>query len=545
MKRLSRRSFLTTTFTSIPAIMIARNTERLFPSLPTLYNLTSDRHQQTIPVEAETIYGRVSGYMFNGVAIFRGIPYGGPTGGPKRFLPPSKPEKWTGVKDTVTSNGPRCIQQPGAAITASFKIFGGGRADAAELSKQTDSENCLNLNVLTPGLKGKRPVMVYIHGGGFTTGSSILTVLSDRHVREQDVVLVGVNHRLNVFGFTYLGGLSEKYAVGNPGMLDLIAALEWVRDNIENFGGDPGNVMIFGESGGGAKISTLMAMPAASGLFHKAAIQSGSYFRAISAEEATETARKMMHKLSLTNVDDLQNIPASDLFKAGASPDPMGTGPVIDGFTLMRHPWDPDSPEISAHIPLIIGNDKDEITLFSLGNQKLFNLDETSLRDELLKTKIPENRVDAIIAVYKRNHPKETPSDLFFRICTDRGARWNAARQAELHLARRKAKVFMYYCQWNTPEFGGKIRAFHTCDLPLTMRLVAYPESEQLSRQLSGAWAAFARNSDPSQEGLKWPAYTLKKRYTMVFDANESRAIKDPHREERILIKDIPSGSLL
>jgi len=545
MSKLSRRSFFTTTFASIPAIMIAGNIERLFSGSPAFGNLFPDASQQAVPVDAETIYGKVRGYMFNDVAIFRGIPYGGPTEGPGRFLPPSKPGRWTGVKDAATANGPRCIQQPGAAITASFKIFGGGRADAAELSKQTDSENCLNLNVLTPGLKGKRPVMVYIHGGGFTTGSSILTVLSDRHVREQDVILVGVNHRLNVFGFTYLGGLSEKYAVGNPGMLDLIAALEWVHDNIENFGGDPGNVMIFGESGGGAKISTLMAMPAASGLFHKAAIQSGSYFRATSAEAATMAARGMMDKLGLKNVEDLQKVPTSDLFRAGVSGDLLGAGPVIDGHTLLRHPWDPDSPEISAHIPLLLGNDKDEMTLFSLGNQKLFNLDDGSLREELLKANIPEDRVDAVIAVYKKNHPQETPSDLFFRISTDRGARWNASRQAELHLARGGADVFMYYCQWNTPEFGGKIRAFHTSDLPLTMRLVAYPESEQLSRLLSGAWAAFARNSDPSQDGLKWPAYTVKKRFTMVFDADGSRAIKDPHHEERLIIKDIPSGSIL
>lgn len=542
---MDRRSFLVTTLTGLPAIMIAGSARSLFAGSLSDKTFLPFEWQDLNPVDAETIYGRVRGYMFNDVAIFRGIPYGGPTEGPGRFLPPSKPEKWTGVKDAATTNGPRCVQQPGAAITASFKIFGGGRSDAAELSRQTDSENCLNLNVLTPGLKGKRPVMVYIHGGGFTTGSSVLTVLSDRHVREQDVVLVGVNHRLNVFGFTYLGGLSEKYAVGNPGLLDLIAALEWVRDNIENFGGDPDNVMIFGESGGGAKISTLLAMPAASGLFHKAAIQSGSYFRATTAEAATKAAREMMDKLGLTNVEDLQKVPTSDLFRAGISRDLLGAGPVIDGHTLMRHPWDPDSPEISAHIPLLIGNDKDEMTLFSLSNQKLFDLDEAGLREELVKTNIPEDRVDAVIAVYKKNHPQETPSDLFFRISTDRGARFNAARQAELHLSRGKAKVFMYYCQWNTPEFGGKIRAFHTSDLPLTMRLVAYPESEQLSRQLSGAWAAFARNSDPSQQGLKWPAYTLKKRSTMVFDASASGAIKDPHREERIMIKDIPSGSIL
>src|SRR4051812_34873152 len=219
---------------------------------------------------AETRQGRVQGASVRGVHMFRGIPYGGATESTGRFLPPSKPAKWAGVRD-ATLTGPRCVQGPENIFTHPIigEYFAGGRPDRLELAKQTDSENCLVLNVLTPGLRGKRPVMVYIHGGGFTSGSSALTLFSDGLVREQDVVLVGVNHRLNVFGYTYLGGLSSKYATGNVGQLDLVAALEWVRQNIAQFGGDPSKVMIFGESGGGAKVSALMAMPAAKGLFHK------------------------------------------------------------------------------------------------------------------------------------------------------------------------------------------------------------------------------------------------------------------------------------
>ena len=248
----------------------------------------------------ETACGRVRGGSVRGVQIFRGIPYGGPAEGAGRFMPPSKPAKWAGIRD-ATVTGPRCVQGTGNIFLDPTigEYFGGGRPDRVELSRQVDSENCLVLNVLTPGLRGKRPVMVYIHGGGLTSGSSLLTLYGDGLPREQDVVLVGVNHRLNVFGYTYLGGLSQKYATGNVGQLDLVAALEWVRDNIAQFGGDPAKVMIFGESGGGAKVSALMAMPAAKGLFHRASVQSGSQLRVGTPEAATEAARKLLAKFGL------------------------------------------------------------------------------------------------------------------------------------------------------------------------------------------------------------------------------------------------------
>ncbi|MBN2613997.1 MAG: carboxylesterase family protein [Bacteroidales bacterium] len=535
---MKRRMFFEKTMASIPAIMLAGHVNPLFA------NILSIKNGDTL--DAETVYGKVRGYEFNGVKIFRGIPYGGLTEGEARFLPPSKPIKWTGIKDCATANGARCVQAPSLGDAGEVgSYFVGGRQDYEDLYKQTDSENCLNLNVLTPSLSGRRPVMVYIHGGGFDSGSGVMTVLGDKHVKEQDVVLVGINHRLNVFGFTYLGGLSEKYAIGNPGMLDLVAALEWVRDNIENFGGDPGNVMIFGESGGGAKISTLLAMPAASGLFHNAAIQSGSMLQAIDAQTAATAAKELMQKVGITKVEDIHKVPSADLFKAGISGGVLGPGPVIDGHTLLRHPWDPESPELSADIPLIVGCDKDESTLFALANQKLYNLDDAGLKEELIKAEVPENKVDNVISLYKRAHPNESPSDLYFRISTDRGVRWKATRQAELHLARGQANVFMYYFQWNTPLLDGNLRAFHTADLPLTMRLTYYPESVQLSKQLSGAWAAFARDSDPSHQGLKWPAYTLEDRHTMVFDIDKSQAVKDPHQEERIFMNDNPSSSFL
>lgn len=498
----------------------------------------------------ETSQGQVRGASVRGVHIFRGIPYGGPTEGSGRFLPPSRPAKWAGVRD-ATVTGPRCTQGPGNIFISPLigEYFAGGRPDRLELAKQTDSENCLALNVLTPGLRGKRAVMVYIHGGGFTGGSSALTLFSDGFVREQDVVLVGVNHRLNVFGYTYLGGLSSKYATGNVGQWDLIAALEWIRDNIGQFGGDPGNVTIFGESGGGAKISALMAMPAARGLYHRASVQSGSMLRASTADAATESARKLLANLGLSEkqVDELQNIPADRLLAAGRGQGLSGTGAVVDGHSIPTQTWDPKAPEVSAAVPMLIGNDKDESTLFSLRDESLFSLDDAGLRGRLIKSGIPEEEVEPLLGLYRRDHPKDSATELYFRISTDRGARRNAIRQAELKLEQGKANVYMWYCQWNTPLAEGdkKIGAFHTCDLPLAMRLVRFPESEQLSKQLSAAWAAFARTGNPGTKALPWPAYTLSERATMIFDGAKSEAVNDPDKEERVFLRERPSGSLL
>jgi para-nitrobenzyl esterase len=432
--------------------------------------------------------------------------------------------------------------------------FSGGRSDAATLAAQTESENCLVLNVLTPHHHGRLPVMVYIHGGGFTNGPGVLTAFSDRFVREQNIVLVGVNHRLGVLGYSYLGAISEKYAdSGNVGQLDLLAALEWVRDNIANFGGDPANVTIFGESGGGAKVSTLLAMPAAKGLFKRAIVESGSMLRATDRESAAKLGRNLLENCGLTEaqVDELQKIPLEKLMAASPAHGPGGmirVGPVLDGRSIPQQTWDPVAPEVSADVSMIIGNCMDEATLFLLGSpdQSIYNLDDSGLHDHVVKAKIPDPDAGKIIALYHRDHPAQTPSDIYFRMASDRAARQNAVAQAERRIAQGKASVYMYHFEWNTPLVDGKLRAFHTAELPLAMRLVEFPESEELSRQISGAWASFARNGNPQHRGLpNWPAYSITGRATMLFNIPESKAVNDPDRDERLALQNYPSGNLL
>jgi para-nitrobenzyl esterase len=502
---------------------------------------------QTAGPVAETQFGKVRGVQ-DKITSFRGIPYAGPVDGAARFLPPSPATPWKGVRDAIKA-GPRAEQLPdktlgGQNIFTSPILgpyFSGGRADAA-LTVEPLSENCLVVNVLTPALRGKRPVMVYIHGGGFSQGSGALTLLADRFVAEENIVMVGINHRLNSFGYTYLGDLDPKYAdSGNAGQLDLIAALTWVKSNIANFGGDPANVTIFGESGGGAKISCLLAMPGAKGLFHRAIIESGSARSVRTREEAAADTRQMLTSLGLAP-SQLAQLQTLDVDKLLANA--HHTLPVVDGRSVPHQTWAGGAPPESKGVPLLVGNCKDEGTLFSMSDPALFSLDWDALQAREVKAGIPADKATALVAKYRADYPKDNASDIYFRIAADRGARRNAIAQAEGKLALGD-DVYMYNNAWDTPIEGGKLRAFHTSELPLAMRLVLNPEAEQLSKQIAGAWAGFARSGDPSHSGLPhWDKYTLARRSTMVFDAGKTALVDHPAQAELALLAPYTSANL-
>jgi para-nitrobenzyl esterase len=308
-------------------------------------------------------------------------------------MPPVKPEAWTGVKETVEW-GPEAPQGPHTEIPEV----------AATIPKQTISEDCLHLNVWTNGLDArKRPVMLWLHGGGFTSGSGSYTMYDGANMaRKHDVVTVTINHRLNSFGFLYLAGIGgEKFAnASNCGILDAVAALEWVRDNIANFGGDPGNVTIFGQSGGAGKVSTLLAMPSAKGLFHRAIIQSGANLKGFSTDDATKTAHTLMDKLGVKTAEELQQVPMDQLVAATLATRGLRLGPVVDGKTLPGGPFDPTAPALSADVPLLIGSTEFEVNFFP--NTKLDAIDDAELHSAVKQaTRVDDAEVDKLIALYR------------------------------------------------------------------------------------------------------------------------------------------------
>ena len=374
------------------------------------------------------------------------------------------------------------------------------------------------------------------------------------------MVVVGINHRLNVFGYLYLGELGgAKYAdSGNVGMLDIVLALEWVRDNIAHFGGDPGNVTIFGESGGGGKVSALMAMPPAKGLFHKAVVESGSTLRVSTADEADAAARKFLAQLKIApdRVDDLAKAPMNDMLaalRAMTGPNAIRLGPVVDGRSLPRQPFDPDAPAQSANIPMLIGTNGTETTaLLGIADASLFSLNEADLRTKL-KSYLHVNddaQLDTLLAAYKKSQPDATPSDIYFAVTTDRMMRMNAVTQAERKAAQGAAPAYMYIFAWRSPVLGGKLRSPHGIELAFvfdnTDKTVGMngtgADLAPLAAKVSAAWAAFARTGNPNAKGLPhWPAYAPTDRATMVFN-DECKVVNDPGKDERLAMSALPTA---
>jgi len=500
---------------------------------------------------AATTAGPVRGLTEDGVHVFRGIRYGADTA-TTRFAAPRPPDGWTEVRDAVdyASSAPQ-------AAPVDVRLFRSWRPNPPPPT----SEDCLFLNVWTPGLRdgAGRPVMVWLHGGGFVSGSgSSYAYDGVRLAKRGDVVVVTVNHRLNVFGHLYLAELGSQFAdSGNGGVLDLVLALRWVRDNAVEFGGDPGNVTIFGESGGGGKVSVLMAMDAASGLFHRGVVQSGPWLRVTPAEDAAAQARAVVDQLGLapTDVDQIRTVPveriqdaATRAVQGGAAL--AGTGPVLDGHNIDRHPFDPDGPPQSRDVPLMIGTCRTETSLLAgAARRELFDLTWETLPQQLAST-LRGQDADEIVAGYRELYPERDPVDAYFTITTDRGFYATSAREADRKAAQDGAPAYFYILDWNTPVDGGKWRCPHALDIGFVFDNVAKsesmcgsgPDQQRLADLMSEAWLAFARTGDPNHPLLPdWPAYAAPDRPTMIFDV-APRVVNDPRGADRALFRRRPTA---
>ena len=483
---------------------------------------------------AKVADGALQGVRNGEVLVFKGVPYGDTTGGENRFAPPRPVKPWTGIRD-ATGYGPSAPQINMPASSGQMKTLLGWGDDTRQ------GEDCLVLNIWTTALDDgrKRPVMFRIHGGGFAIGSgswpqSDGTALA----RTGDVVVVTVNHRLGGLGYLYLGEIGgERYAdSGNAGMLDLVAALKWVRDNIAAFGGDPDQVMIFGESGGGAKVSTLLAMPPAQGLFHRAIVQSGPALGARTKADATAAAHKVLEKLGIgaSELDKLHGLPLESFSISAAS----GGGPVVDGRALSANPGDALAAGAAADIPLVIGFNRAEGTLLGHLTElaAIDALDEAGLRTRLAPM-VQEGRLEAVIATYRRAYPDASPGDLMLSVETAQIFGVNSVRMAEIK-AQSPAPVYMYRFDWSGPALGGLLKAAHGLEVPFTMNNAATstalseaPDSQALADRMSAAWMAFAQTGDPNVPSLpRWERYTAERPATMIFD-RDCRLVVEPPSE--------------
>jgi para-nitrobenzyl esterase len=505
--------------------------------------------------------GQIRGAMNNGVNSFKGVPYGDSTAGGNRFLAPQPVQAWTGVRDAYDF-GLRAPQHDRPAVPANAWI----RSDTPM------GEDCLSLNVYTPALSvsgsdsasgaANRPVMVYLHGGGYNAGAGDAPGIDGSNLaRQGDVVVVTVNHRLNVFGFCHFGAeASEEFAdSGNAGVLDIVAALQWVRDNITAFGGDAGNVTIYGQSGGASKVAVLMTMPAAKGLFHKAIMQSGSsHLRLATSETTARALHALLAQLDMPGADPaaLQKVPTQTLLDAYRASVAAAYGndsfrPVVDGRALLNHPFDLESPDLAADIPLMIGSCETEKSFYDVvADPATLPMTRDQLFAEVKRfVGIDAAATTALIGDYESRRPGISMRDLFNVLTSDHMYRRNVITAAERKSAQGGAPAYLYEFTWKTPVLGGMLKSPHTLCIPFVFGTVgvaeafvgAGPEQDALSAKVMGAWLAFARTGNPNHDGLsQWSVFDAQARPTMVFD-NQTMVISDPKPEDRLAINNCPA----
>lgn len=501
-------------------------------------------------IDAATTHGPVRGKTEDGIAKFLGVPYGAPPVGSLRFRAPQPPQPWTEVRDTMTFGNP--------AFQAPQPEMGPDRRMPAP------SEDCLYLNVWTPAADNqRRPVMFYNHGGGYMIGSGSATGQDGTNLaRLHDVVVVQSNHRLGLLGYLFLGDLGGEDYAANAGMLDIQLALQWVQDNIENFGGDPDNVMVWGESGGGAKTACVYTMPSAANLFHKASIESAAPLTLATRDGATERARRTLAALGVGEADLalLMDMPAEKLLEAQQSSDmPMGQAPwaetpevpgfgaFVDGTIIPQNPFAQGVSSFSKDKPLICGTTRDEMVFFSLfGPPDIFNIDDAGLRERLSGT-YQGDELETIIATFKGSRPDATPAQIYFAITSSPIVR-DSIKIAEAKVAQAGAPVYSYQLAYHSktkvPGSEFELGSPHASDIAMKFNnptagqdfilgVDQSPERYKTAENMSALWAGFARTGVPHAEGLPaWPAYDLTERPTMWIDA-ECRVVNDPDAAER------------
>lgn len=490
----------------------------------------------------ETTGGRLRGSAIGGVSAFKGGPYAASTAGSNRFRPPAPVKPWPGVRDAMAF-GSSAPQLPASTdpLSAWYNAL------------EPISEDCLFLNVWTSGMSGKRPVMVWLHGGAWVSCAGSAPGFDGTALaRDGEVVVVTINHRLNLFGYIRLDDPDEDYAQsGNAGVLDMVAALQWVRDNAAAFGGDPGNVTIFGQSGGGAKVSAMLACPAAHGLFHKAIAQSCSgSLRLNPPEAAAAQTHALAQKLGIERptAAALQAVPVSTLIPLMKGMLPVFR-PVLDGVTFPANPFDPAAPAGSGGIPTMFGNAATECTLYMAANMENFALDHAEVERRLNRFLLTDPAATArIIDAYRTTMPTATPSEIMAAVTTDYTYRRNTTREAALQSAAAQAPVYTYVFDWRTPVRDGVLQSPHTVEVPFIFGtagsagalLGSGPDIAPLTEMMVATWSAFAHTGHPGHPHLPvWPRYEATGRSTMLL-SRDSKIASNPGGDRREALASLP-----